>query len=57
MGAIYRARDCNLDTDVGVEGGLPFAVMQYVSGGNLEDRRPENASGQTQPMPADRLSD
>src|SRR5262249_13210690 len=32
-------------TDVGSCDGLPFAVMQHLPGGSLEDRRPAGADG------------
>ncbi|NUQ61127.1 MAG: protein kinase [Pirellulales bacterium] len=91
MGAVYRARDANLDTDVvikvphpqmlrdkefaarfsreirslvqlshphvvkildvGQHDGLPFAVMQYLSGGSLEDRRILESPGHPLPLP------
>ena len=34
-------------SDVGSWDGLPFAVMQYLPGGNLEDRRPSGTDGPT----------
>ena len=37
--------------DVGVNDGIPFAVMQYLSGGSLEDCRPKAADGS--PLPVD----
>src|SRR6516164_8610402 len=33
-------------TDVGNYDGIPFAVMQYLAGGSLEDQRPVASSGQ-----------
>src|SRR5690349_21225070 len=30
-------------TDVGEHDGVPFAVMQHLPGGSLEDRRPKDA--------------
>jgi serine/threonine protein kinase len=36
-------------TDFGDHDGLPFAVMQYLSGGSLEDRRSMDASGRAVP--------
>jgi WD40 repeat protein len=85
MGFVYRARDCNLDTEVvikvprramlddpefagrfsreicslvqlthphivkiqevGEQDGLPFAVMQFLAGGNLRDRQPRGPDG------------
>ena len=41
-------------TDVGARDGLPFAVMQYLPGGSLEERRPLRADGRPSPCdPAD----
>lgn len=31
--------------DVGLDGDLPFAVMEYLGGGSLEERRPTTADG------------
>ena len=36
-------------TDVGNYDGIPFAVMQYLAGGSLEDQRPVASSGQMLP--------
>jgi serine/threonine protein kinase len=36
-------------TDVGNYDGIPFAVMQYLAGGSLEDQRPVASSGQVLP--------
>ena len=36
--------------DVGESGGVPFAVMRYLSGGSVEDRRPRNWQGQPAPI-------
>lgn len=36
--------------DVGIEGQLPYCVMQYLSGGSLEDKRTLNAEGMPLPM-------
>jgi serine/threonine protein kinase len=44
-------------TDVGEHEGLPFAVMQYLSGGSLRDRQPCDAAGNAQPMPPADLAD
>jgi serine/threonine-protein kinase len=38
-------------TDVGRHNGIPFAVLQYLPGGSLEDRRVRDADGQV--LPAD----
>jgi hypothetical protein len=38
-------------TDVGTLEGMPFAVMQYLPGGSLEDQRPTGPGGQ--PLPSD----
>jgi serine/threonine protein kinase len=38
-------------SDVGEWEGVPFAVMQYLPGGSLEDHRPKRANGQ--PLPCD----
>jgi serine/threonine-protein kinase len=37
--------------DVGVHDGLPFSVMQYLSGGSLADRRRSGDDGEPLPMP------
>jgi serine/threonine protein kinase len=37
-------------TDVGVSDGLPFAVMQYLPGGSLEDRQGAAADGRRTPV-------
>lgn len=37
-------------SDVGEHQGHPFAVMQFLSGGSLEDRRPCNSPGHYQPQ-------
>jgi serine/threonine protein kinase len=39
--------------DVGEEDGLPFAVMQYLSGGSLRDRQRHGADGHPIAMPAE----
>ena len=36
-------------TDVGNYDGIPFAVMQYLAGGSLEDQRPVGPGGQALP--------
>ncbi len=36
-------------TDVGQYGGLPFAIMQYLPGGSLEDRQPAAVDPKTVP--------
>ena len=38
-------------TDVGTFDGIPFAVMQFLAGGSLEDQRPAAPDGQ--PLPCD----
>ncbi len=38
-------------TDVGTFDGIPFAVMQFLAGGSLEDQRPSAPDGQ--PLPCD----
>ena len=38
-------------TDVGTFDGMPFAVMQFLAGGSLEDQRPTGPGGQ--PLPCD----
>jgi serine/threonine protein kinase/formylglycine-generating enzyme required for sulfatase activity len=38
-------------TDVGEHDGLPFAVMQYLSSGDLTDRQPKGPNGELQPLP------
>ena len=37
-------------TDVGTLEGMPFAVMQYLAGGSLEDQRPIGPGGQVLPV-------
>ncbi|HUZ17716.1 MAG TPA: protein kinase, partial [Spirochaetia bacterium] len=37
-------------TDLGEHEGLPFAVMQYLSGGSLDDRRPRDEQGGFRPL-------
>jgi serine/threonine-protein kinase len=41
--------------DVGQDEGLPFAVMQYLAGGNLRDRQARGADGMPQPVPPSQL--
>ncbi len=41
---------CRLN-DVGQHDGLPFAVMQFLAGGSVEDRRAKNDKGQFLPVP------
>jgi serine/threonine protein kinase len=43
--------------DIGQHEGVPFAVMQYLTGGSLRDRQPRLADGQAGPMPAASLHD
>jgi serine/threonine-protein kinase len=38
-------------SDLGTHEGVPFAVLQYLGGGSLQDRRPRDSSGQM--LPAD----
>ncbi len=42
--------------DVGRHDGIPFAVMRYMAGGNLEDRMKTDADGRQQPMPLESLA-
>ena len=42
-------------SDVGETDGLPFAVMQFLPGGSLEDRQRTKAGGETQPLRPDSL--
>ncbi len=44
-------------SDVGENDGLPYAVMQYLSGGSLDDRRPLDARGHTCAVAPNRLRD
>lgn len=44
-------------TDVGEEDSIPFAVMQYLPGGSLEDRRPRQSDGSILPMSPESLTD
>jgi serine/threonine protein kinase len=43
--------------DVGEMDGVPFAVMQFLGGGSLEDRRPKSPDGLPQPVPPDTVRD
>jgi WD40 repeat protein/serine/threonine protein kinase len=43
--------------DVGQHDGLPFAVMQYLTGGSLRDRQPRGPGGTARPMPPESLRD
>ena len=38
-------------TDAGEHGGLPYAVMQYLPGGSLEESRPLERDGRARPVP------
>ena len=42
-------------SDVGEADGLPFAVMQFLPGGSLEDRQRSEPDGEIQPLPPDSL--
>ncbi len=42
--------------DVGEQDGLPFAVMEFLSGGNLDDRRPLDATGRPLAAPPEELA-
>lgn len=42
-------------SDVGETNGLPFAVMQFLPGGSLEDRQRSGADGEVQPLRPDSL--
>src|SRR5215207_4975732 len=37
-------------TDFGLHDGVPFAVMQFLPGGSLEDRRPRDENGNPKPV-------
>lgn len=41
--------------DVGEQDGLPFAVMQFLPGGSLEDRQKTGPNGEIRPVPPDSL--
>ncbi len=43
-------------TDCGQHDGVPFAVMQFLPGGSLDDRRPKGADGQPLPVPVRKLA-
>src|SRR5689334_236997 len=43
-------------TDFGQHDGVPFAVMQFLPGGSLDDRRPKDADGHPKPVPARTLA-
>jgi serine/threonine-protein kinase len=43
--------------DVGVEAGLPYVVMQYLSGGSLKDRLETGPRGEPRPQPPVSLRD
>jgi serine/threonine protein kinase/WD40 repeat protein len=42
--------------DVGKHDGCPFAVLQYLEGGDLDQRRPRNPQGRYLPMPPAHLA-
>ncbi len=44
-------------TDTGKHEGLPYAVMQFLPGGSLDDRRPKTDDGRMKPMKARSLKD
>src|SRR5690242_20479763 len=44
-------------SDFGQHAGVPFAVMQFLPGGSLEDRRPHDAHGRPQPVAPRGLAD
>src|SRR5207253_1939218 len=44
-------------TDVGEHDGVPFAVMQYLSGGSLRDRQRSDPDGYPLPLPQEELLD
>lgn len=44
-------------TDVGERDGMPFAVMQYLAGGSLEDRIKTDTAGAKIRMPIERIAD
>jgi serine/threonine-protein kinase len=41
--------------DVGEQDGVPFAVLQFLSGGSLRDRQPRSPEGKAQPTPSEQL--
>jgi serine/threonine protein kinase/WD40 repeat protein len=41
--------------DVGVEDGMPFAVLQYLPGGTLEDQQLRDGAGRPKPAPVAQL--
>src|SRR5262245_66019633 len=43
-------------TDFGQHDGVSFAVMQFLPGGSLDDRRPKDADGHPKPVPARTLA-
>jgi hypothetical protein len=44
-------------TDFGQHGGVPFAVMQFLPGGSLDDRRPRDAQNHPRPVAPRALAD
>ncbi len=42
-------------SDVGEADGLPFAVMQFLPGGSLEDRQRSGTEGEVRPLPPESL--
>ena len=44
-------------SDVGEADGLPFAVMQFLPGGSLEDRQRSEPEGEIRPLPPDSLEE
>src|SRR4051794_12586441 len=43
-------------TDFGQHDRVPFAVMQFLPGGSLDDRRPQGAHGRPLPVPVRKLA-